>query len=212
VRFEWGQGFKLPSLWALGNALVGNPALLAERSRTTELGVTRWLLERRMKAEVSVFNDRFTNLIDFDNTLFRFVNRSMVTGRGADFALSFSPLPAVSLTGQASYVQIDNRDSGIPLRQRPKWRGGLQLAWSPSPDWSLYAAWLATGKAYDFSLPVGGVMLGGYSRVDVNVQWRPARSVTLQLAIDNLLDRRYYEAYGFPVPGIEPRLSVAYRF
>ncbi|MBS0366360.1 MAG: TonB-dependent receptor [Proteobacteria bacterium] len=212
VRLEWGQGFKLPSLWALGNALVGNSALLPERSRTTEFGLTRWLMARRLKAELSVFDNHFVNLIDFDNTLFKFVNRSMVTGRGADFSLSASPVQSLTLKGQASYVQLDVRDSGVALTQRPKWRGGLELNWAASEQWSLYAGWLATGKVYDFSIPVGNVMLGGYSRLDVNAQWRPTKSLQLQLAIDNLLDHHYYEAYGFAVAGIEPRLSVEYRF
>jgi hypothetical protein len=69
-RGYWGQGFKLPSLWALGNALVGNSALLPEKSRSTEVGVSRWLIERRLLVSIAAFDNRFTNLIDFDNNLF----------------------------------------------------------------------------------------------------------------------------------------------
>lgn len=211
-RAYWGQGFKLPSLWALGNALVGNSALLPEKSRTAEIGASRWLRDRRLKLSVAVFDNRFTNLIDFDNNLFQFVNRREVTSRGGELELQYQFAAAWHVKGEATYSQIDPKDSAIPIRQRPKWRGSVEAWWVPTPQWSLYATWLTVGRTFDNAVPTGGVMLGGYSRVDLNGEWQATRSLSVGLAVDNVLDKRFAEAVGFLTPGIEPRLSVRYRF
>ena len=39
AHFSWGEGFKLPSLFALGDPLVGNPSLEAESANSWELGL-----------------------------------------------------------------------------------------------------------------------------------------------------------------------------
>jgi vitamin B12 transporter len=215
LRVNWGQGFKLPSLWALGNALVGNPALLPERSRTTEIGIARLFVERRLKFDLALFDNRFTDLIDFDNNLFQFVNRHEVTGRGGEAEVAYEVAAALRIRGEATYVQIDPKDSGIPIRQRPKWRGTLEVQWSPVADWSLYATWLSVAPVFDtsFAAPSSAPLyLGGYSRLDVNAEWRANRHLTAVFAVDNMLDHRYEEAYGFLAAGIEPRLGVRYRF
>jgi vitamin B12 transporter len=210
-RVDWGQGFKLPSLWALGNALVGNPALLPERGRTTEIGVARLLLERRLKLDLALFDNHFHNLIDFDNNVFQFVNRREVTGQGGELEATYEASAALRVRGEATYVQVDAKDSGIPIRQRPKWRGSLELAWSPTAAWSVYGTWLSQGPMFDASVVAPPGDLGGYSRFDLSVEWRASDRLLLRLAVDNLLDKRYAEAYGFVAAGATPRVGFRYR-
>ena len=80
LRANWAKGFKLPSFFALGHPVVGNPELAPELSRSVELGgevtITTTLLS------VKVFQSRFINLIDFDSDSFRMVNRDRVRARG----------------------------------------------------------------------------------------------------------------------------------
>lgn len=213
LRAQWGQGFKEPSLWALGNALVGNPQLKTEQSHTAEIGIARHFDARRWRAELSVFENHFINLVDFDNTLFQFVNRSEVTSTGAELSVAGALSEALSASAQASYVDIDPKDSQIPLRQRPRWHGTAELSWHPRADWSLGASVLTSGPVYDFSFPAGGgLTLGGYSLVNATAEWRALPGLTARFAVDNVLNRHYYEAYGFAVAGISPRVSLRYAF
>jgi outer membrane cobalamin receptor len=213
LRLEWGQGFKEPSLWALGNALVGNPDLKSEQSRTSEFGVSRYLDDRRARIELTVYQNHFVDLVDFDNNLFQFVNRPLVTGEGAELALHYALTDAVSIDTHTSYSDVNMQESGIQLLQRPKWRGGAQVAWRPTAAWSFFANGLATGRAEDFSIPPGGyVALGSYTVFNLNAEWQATPNLALKLGVDNVFDRRYYEAYGFAVAGFEPRLTVGYHF
>jgi vitamin B12 transporter len=213
LRIEWGQGFKEPSLWALGNALVGNPNLKTEQSRTSEFGVSRYLDDRRARIELTVYQNHFVNLVDFDNATFQFVNRPLVTGEGAEVAVHYAVTDTVSVDTHTSYSDVNMQNSGIQLLQRPKWRGGAQVTWRPVPAWSFFANGLATGRAEDYSIPPGGyVALGSYTVFNLNTEWQATPNLALKLAVDNLFDRRYYEAYGFAVAGFEPRLTVGYHF
>ena len=213
LRANWGQGYKLPSLWALGNALVGNPALLPETSRTTEVGITQWLLDRRLKVDLALFDNLFKNLIDFDNTSFSFVNRREVTGRGGEIEAAYELSNVWRVRGEATYVQIDPKDSGIPLRQRSKWRGSLELVARPMPEWTLSATFLAVGQTFDTTvINPPELYLGGYLRLDFNAEWQPNTRLRVNLAVDNVGNHRIEEAYGFLAAGITPRAGFRYRF
>lgn len=212
MRVYWGQGFKLPSLWTLGNALVGNADLQPEKSRSAEVGISHWMHEHRLLVGIAAFDNQMRNIIDFDNDLFQFVNRREVQSRGAELEVRYLPSEAWHFKGQVTYVQIDPKESPIPLRQRPKWRGSFEASWLPTSQWSLYATWLSVGKTYDFAIPTGGIMLGGYSRLDLNADWHPNERLSIGLAVDNVFDKRYSESVGFLTPGIQPRLSLRYAF
>ncbi len=56
------------------------------------------------------------------------------------------------------------------------------------------------------------IMLGGYSRLDLNADWHPNERLSIGLAVDNVFDKRYSESVGFLTPGIQPRLSLRYAF
>ncbi len=213
LRANWGEGYKLPSLWALGNALVGNPALLPERSRTSEVGITRFFDAHRLKLDLALFDNLFHNEIDFDNNTFKFVNRSEVSGRGGEIEATYEASAVWRVRAEATYVQVDPKDSGIPIRQRPKWRGSFELTARPAADWTLSATVLSVAPTFDTTvISPPSLYLGGYTRLDVNAGWQTTQQLRLYLAVDNVLDHRIEEAYGFLESGITPRAGFRYRF
>ena len=55
LRVSWSEGFKLPSFFALGHPLVGNPELAPETSESIEIGVRQPLWEGRASLGGSLF-------------------------------------------------------------------------------------------------------------------------------------------------------------
>jgi outer membrane cobalamin receptor len=212
LRANWGQGFSLPRFFALASPLVGNPSLRSETSKSLDLGVTHWFDDRRVAATVMLFRNEFTDLIDFDSTIFMMVNRDRVEIDGVELQLDYSITDEVSLRAQATYLDIEVVNSSTPLRQRPDWRGSLAVDWSPSDKLSLHASWLNVGETFDSSIPTGDMFLDGYSRVDAAVTFRQSNSLDLVLSVDNLFDEDYQEAIGFPSPGTRARLGIRYQF
>jgi outer membrane cobalamin receptor len=74
------DGYKLPSLYALGHPLIGNTALKPEEGRSIEAGLEWPLPDGAL--ELTLFDNHFHNLVDFDTATFQLVNRARVETRG----------------------------------------------------------------------------------------------------------------------------------
>ncbi len=212
LRANWGSGFKLPSFFALGSPLVGEPDLRPETSRSVDAGLSQSLLSGAAEVSVTLFDNDYEDLIDFDPDTFRNVNRDEVTTRGVEFAGTWSVSPALGLRAHATWTDIEVKNSDRELLQRPDWRGGAALRWSPADDWLLDLDWLYVGHVLDSSIPTGILELDAWNRVDLSLGWMATPRLRLVLAVDNLLDGDYEEAVGFPAAGIRPRLGVRYLF
>jgi outer membrane cobalamin receptor len=208
-RANWGTGFKLPSFFALGSPLVGEPRLRPEQSESVDFGVTQRLGE---VADISVtlFDNDYEDLIDLDPATFRNINRDEVATRGVEIGGAWSLSPALALRGHATWTDIDVKDSDRQLLQRPDWRGGAALRWVPRQEWVVDLDWLYVGDTLDDSVPTGQITLDDYHRVDLSIGWRVTPRLRIALAVDNLLDAEYQEAIGFPAAGLRPRLSARY--
>lgn len=204
---NWGEAYKLPSFFALGHGLVGNPDLRPETSEGWSVGVDIALGERH-EIGLSVFQNEYEDLIDFDFQLFTNVNRSEVETSGFELstALEFEKM---RLSAHLTYVDIDAGDA--KLRQRPDWRGGVNLSWSLSDELELGAAWLYVDETFDSSIPTGPADLISYNRLDVHANWAVSENVDVWAAVDNATDTSYQEAIGFPGPGFRARLGVRLR-
>jgi outer membrane cobalamin receptor len=212
LRANWGTGFKLPSFFALGSPLVGEPNLRPETSSSVDAGVTRQLQSGAAEIGATWFANSYQDLIDFDPATFRNVNRGKVTTTGYEFTGSWAVSPAFSLRAHATYTDIDVKNSDRELLQRPDWHGGAALRWSPAEAWLVDLDWLYVGEVLDSSIPTGILQLDPWSRVDLNIAWMATPRLRVALAVDNLLDAGYEEAIGFPAAGIRPRLGLRYRF
>ncbi|MEJ2161677.1 MAG: TonB-dependent receptor, partial [Chromatiales bacterium] len=135
VFANWGEGFKLPSFFALGHPLVGNPELKPEKSEGWDIGWGQELIEGQLSFTVSYYDNEFKDLIDFDFELFTNVNRSRVDTSGYELEFDYRPLDVLSFRAHATYLDIDAKEPGVQLRQRPDWRGGVSATWLPHRDW-----------------------------------------------------------------------------
>jgi outer membrane cobalamin receptor len=214
VDASWGEGFKLPSLFSLGNPTAGNPALRAEHSRGWDVGLHYAHPSGWVEASASYFEIRVRDLIDLNADSFRLENLDEARSRGVEWEGRLTPFAALELRGYASYADTIDTDTHERLRERPRWRGGFALDWRPVTAVSLRVEGLFVGGVLDASAPTGRgtlVKLDAYERVDLSLSWSPRPWLEVHLAVDNLLDAHYREAVGYPAPGIRPRAGVALR-
>ncbi len=209
----WGEGFKLPGFFSLGNPLVGNPLLVPETSRGVEAGVTQVLWKNRVTLQVTSFYNTFRHLIDFEEgPPPRLVNRSEVVTTGVEMSLHVQPWPWLGLTSHLTYVETDIKGTDEALRNRPRWRGGLTVHWRPRPGLGVNLQALVVGQALDSAIPTGDRELDAYARVDLAVTWALSETWQVFVSVDNLFDADSEEVVGFPAPGIAPRGGVQARF
>ncbi|MFV0278289.1 MAG: TonB-dependent receptor plug domain-containing protein [Parahaliea sp.] len=211
---NWGEGFKLPSFFALGHALVGNPALQAETARGWDAGL-QWRPLSTLELHLTTFFNRYRNLVDFDPEAFTNVNRRQVESRGAEWQLNWQADTDVTLRAHATYTDIDVIGERARLLGRPAWKAGAWLDWRFTPGWhsGVDNAW--NGAVPASSLHSGELQvteLDAYHRVDWRLGWQASPVLGLELAVDNLFGEDYDTAYGFPAPGRVLRLAANLEF
>lgn len=209
VLANWGEGFKLPSFSALGNALVGNPELLPETGESWEVGLKITPYEK-LAINAVYFSNEYEDLVDFDSELFIFVNRTQVETSGAETQINWMPADTLNVLGHATYTDIDVKGEAAPLLGRPDWKAGATVVWQVSSDWRAALDYQWTGEQYSSSRHTGDTVietLDNYHQLDMNVAWQVLEWVSVQLSVDNALDEDFYTAVGFPGAGRSVRLG-----
>lgn len=207
---SYGEGYKLPSFFALGHPLVGNPDLEPETSTTWEVGISQAAFAGAFEATLSAFVSEYKDLIDFDFELFTNVNRARVDIDGVELAADLFPIEGLTLSAHVTHLDVDVHGSPTPLRQRPDWSGGISGRWEVNGRIAVSASWQSVGSFYDSAVPTGGVTLDGYDRLDLETSWRVRDWLTLWLAVDNAFAADYEETVGFPALGTRARIGFRY--
>jgi vitamin B12 transporter len=210
---NWGEAYKLPSFFALGHALVGNPDLQPEKGESWDVGAS-WLATDTLRLGATWFDNDFTDLVDFDDETFRNVNRKSVQTSGVELQADWQPLPALLLRSQATYTDIDVKNEESVLTGRPEWTASLVAQWQVYEDWDTALDYLYAGHQWAASRHTGEQVteqLEDYHRVDWVLRWQMASAWQVQLSVDNLLDENYETAVGFDAPGREFRVGITFR-
>ncbi len=209
----WGKAFKLPSMYALGHPIVGNPDLLPERGESWEIELSQRLLDGKAHWSATWFDGEFRNAIDFDpGPPPMLVNRNRVDTEGFELAGNLDLDEQWKLDASVTHARSRIGGTDAELRNRPEWRAGVGAHWKPAEALEFSASATYVGSSLDSSIATGDVELDGYTRVDVSASWQVSSKFEAYLAIDNLTDQQYEQFVGFEERGIAPRAGVRYSF
>jgi len=206
VRGSYSEGFKLPSLNALSDPLIGNPALVPETSRGWDLNVHQELFQKKIQLDLTYFNNRFSNVIDLDPALarqhtFTLVNLSTVLTDGVELEVTTTPYSWLQVKVLFTYLNTDILGSDDSLRNRPKTSGGLIVAIQPNARLQIRSQMRAVGKRFDLQIPTTQTTVPSYYRVDFSATLDFNDSWKVFVVGENLTNVRYEEFLGFEAPG-----------
>jgi outer membrane cobalamin receptor len=225
VRASAGAGIKEPDFFqSFGSPFTaGNPDLDPERSRTFDLGIERRLLGGRLRVEATAFHHDYLDQIAFtvvDFTTFEgmYVNIGRTRARGLELAAQAAPRNGLRVLAQYTLLDGEVRVSparfnplyavGRPLVRRPRHQGSL-TAQAGNARASAGATLVAVGRRADSDFAGLDLMENaGYARLDVRARVRVAGALTAFAVGENVTDRRYQEALGYPAPGRALRLGL----
>lgn len=214
LRANIGDGYKLPSFFALGHPLVGNPALKAERVESWDTGI-EWQPTDQLSTSLDYFDNTYRDPIDFDSALFTNVNRERIDTTGAEWQAHWHSTDSrISLRSHATYTNIDVKNNVSVLTARPEWRAGLSLAWRFSDRWRGSADYQWIGEQFATSQHTGTAVvheLSDYHTVDGNLFWSISDSLEASFSVENLFDATYETAVGFPAPGLLWRVGLRWQ-
>jgi len=216
LRGAYGKGFKLPGLASLGDPLIGNPALKPETNTGWDLGMEYHTLHHELTTSITYFHQRFHGLIDLDPDLltqgkFQLTNLETAITKGWEFFFKLSPKAPVSLQASLTYLTTRITETGDVLRNRPKWRGVLGLTVQVFPKVSLSSRVTFVSSRLDFQIPTQTTRVGGYTKADATITYRPAPAWSWYASLENLANVAYEEFRGFSAPPLTFRLGIEYR-
>lgn len=203
----YGEGFHLPSLFALAFPLTANPDLRPERSVSWE-GGARWQ-RGATTIRASAFHTDYTDLIDFDPVLFTTVNRLATSIGGASVSGEGTIGPQIEWNGSLTLLDFD---SEVPLRSRPDWYGHARIAWRPVEAWRIGGAATFNSDFLETSVPTGVIELDGHVALDLFADWQASEQLTLSLALRNATGAEWQDAVGFAAPGRVLRARIGFAF
>jgi outer membrane cobalamin receptor len=211
LRGSWASGFQLPSMFALGDPTVGNPALKAETNQGLDAGIEQKFHWLHSRVAMTYFWNSFHNLIDFSPALFKLVNRSSARTQGVELGAGFLPYSKLKIDGDVAYLDWKLENTTDPLRDVPHWEGGLHADWTLTNKLHALINTRWVGRRFDFQVPAPQIdSVGGYANTNVSGVYTVSKRVAVFAAVDNLFNRKYHEFVGFPNRGIYARAGVKY--
>jgi len=207
-----GQGFKLPSFFALGHPLVGNKELIQETAKTRDAGI-EWKAGNT-SINLSYFRNTYENLIDFDNESFRNVNRTdTIDTRGAEAEIQWQSADnRWQLGAHVSYADIEAQ---YPLMGRPEIKAGANAIFTLNESWQFNANYLWVDDRLAASQYTGDTLietLDQYNRLDLGAKWKLNKQLSISLRLENLTDEKFYNDIGFPAIGRKGFVGASINF
>jgi vitamin B12 transporter len=203
---SYGTSFVAPSFNQLYFPGFGNPNLLPEEGRHTELSL-RWA-GAAQQLRLAYVDNRIRGYISSGPAPTN-IPRTRIDG----YTLSYDAQWAAWAVA-ASLDRLDPRNDtagtanfGRQLPRRSK--DSLKLAAETALGaWRVGATAAAFGARYDDAANTRRV--GGFATLDLHADWRLAREWTLGLKLNNAGGKVYETVYGYNQPGREGRVTLRY--
>jgi len=200
LRASGGTGFRAPSVGELFYPFSGNPDLQPERSTSYDLGAEYEVAGGR--ASASVFWNDFRHLIVYDFATGLNFNVGRARSRGAELSWRQAISSVTSVDAGYTYLDTEDRDTGLALIRRPRHSGFLGMTLTPVSRLDVSPRAVFVGPRSDVKAlsTTDRVEEPSYWRFDLYARYRMG-SLAPYLRAQNLNDRRYEEANGFPASG-----------
>jgi vitamin B12 transporter len=204
LKGSFGTGFSAPSFNDLYFPNYGNPNLVPEESRGFDFGIERQL-GGNGRLELMAFSNRISNLIAAEEIpqpapnppIYRAANIARAKTQGLELAWRQPLREGVTLNVNHAFLSTTNGTTA--LIRRPRFSSNADLIVQRdriSADLGV----VAQGRARDFGSGGAGYQ-PGFVRFDVTLGYDVRPGVQLFTRVQNLLDKNYAEAAGFPAPG-----------
>ncbi len=214
LKANYAKGFRPPSFFALGllPALGGNPKLVSETNTNKEIGAEQPFLGDHGWLSLTWFRNAYNNLVDFDTSINKLVNRPQITAEGVESAVRYRLSDSLRVGAQVTYAHTRRDDTGSMMRNRPDWRGGFDLSYEINEAMSFNGQTTYVGSVLDSSIPTGDTTLHPYWRTDLAGRYKINTWLAATAAIDNVFDKKYDQFVGFENPGVRVRVGVSAQF
>jgi len=209
------SAFKAPLLTELFGPYGANPDLKPQKSVNYEAGFSTALLDNQFNLRVAAFRRKLRDAIVYDANGYENFDKENDQGLEVEPSYKYKIL---TLTGFYSFVDgtaVRNNISTFGLLRRPKQSFGLQASVQATSKLYLSTNFRSYGQRGDVNYtgigPVN-VSLPGYQLLDGYAQYGINGRVKVFVNVNNILDKRYQEIYGYSTMGTNFNAGVSFSF
>ena len=218
LHASYGTAVKNPTLTELfgfSGDFQGNPDLQPEESRGFDIGWEQSLFDRRMKLDVTAFDNRIDNIIvGAGRTVINLPGESRARGVEVSASAEWTP----EFSGTLAYTYTDTEDAeGQELRRRPRHAASLGLNYRPADRLNLNLTVRHNGSFVDTAFDPETfetylVRLDGFTTVNLAASYQLDDRWQFFGRVENLLDERYEEVLGYGGTERGVYVGARYRF
>ena len=195
LRANWGEGFKLPTIFQSTFFCCGaekpNENLLPETSEGYEIGIDYKSSENFNKIGVTFFDQDISNMIDFSFSIGGYENVKKVYSKGIE--VNFVSKLRDNITISGSFSKLDSKNEfGSRLSRLPEEKGSLNIDFSLGLNNNFYISLFYNGDEVD---PRGEV--SDWFRSDLNFSRNISDKAKVYFKVKNIFDEQYQDIYGY---------------
>lgn len=209
-RATAGTGARVASLYQRFSQ-YGDPALQPETSIGFDLGVDQRLFDDRLFASVSLFDNRFRDLIEFASSptcaltqaFGCYYNVGRAETKGVEFFGEAVLVPSAwRLRATYTHLVAKNLVTDRTLLRRPRDKGTVSLVFTGAPGLELEARVSVVGPNPDYDyVNSTRVTLKAYAKVDLFANYKVDDRLSIFGRIENIGDARYEDVYNYGTAG-----------
>ena len=217
LRASAAHKIRFPSIRQLYEESTGDPNLKPEKSNNYELGIDQ-RLSKHTTLSLTGFYIEVQDYIEKDDTTDKFMNNQEYRFQGVELTAETRYVKNLML--RAGYTFMDTRDKSAntqkeELQYNPEHKLTLEGQYVFGCGFAAYASvrHMADQYYYSRTTPYQKCKLNDYTLVNVKLNqafWK--NQLHVYLGVDNLFDRNYEEAYGFPREGRTVYAGTELRF
>jgi iron complex outermembrane receptor protein len=198
------KGFRSPTIMEM-YLYAPNPQLKPEQMVSYELSWLQQLLNNRLKLELTAYTANGKNLIQVAGIPPNMKRQNLGTfaNKGIEFSANYFPINNLHLHANYSYLHQEKITLAAP-RQQFNVNGNYTYK-----IWTFFTGLQYIDKLYSNLNPE---ILNSYALLNARVGVTPFKKISLFVAGNNLLDRKYEINYGYPMPGINVSGGITIRF
>ncbi|MGE5439706.1 MAG: TonB-dependent receptor plug domain-containing protein [Bacteroidota bacterium] len=216
LKATYATGFKSPSLYYLYDPSFGNPSLKPEKSKGFDVGFEQYLLNNKVTAGLTYFNNTFSDLIGYDNS-FKTINIAKAEAKGWEVFLNTSSIYNFNFGFNYSYTESQDKspeslENGMQLLRRPKNKLGLNAGYEfSSAKLNLEVLNIGEREDKDFTA-FTRVPLKSYTLVNLAASYSITPMLRVFGRVDNLLNAKYEEVLFYGTPGRSAYVGLKLNF
>ena len=184
-----------------------------EESVSYELGLRKNFEDKGLEIEMVYFRNDIDDLIifEFDSSTFTNdgFNEDEALTEGIEAGFTYEPLAKnLSIWGSYTYLTAENESAGERLAKRPRHtiQAGVEFEASEELSLGLHAT------SYIDRVGFGGATLDDFVLVGLVGEWELTGAVNVFARVDNLFDKEYELAAGFPALGRAGYVGARFEF